>query len=118
MRKIVDQMDKSYHADDLRVSDEENFNDLKQRAKKLLGFISRRYEKRIILVTHEIFLKMVVSYMTYGEKLTASQYNTLSYFNPVNNASMCICYYKHHWLKKNEWKILVWNDLDKVKRML
>lgn len=111
VRKIVDQMDKSYHADDLRISDEENFTDLKKRAKKLLGFISRRYEKRIILVTHGIFLKMVVSYMTYGEKLTASQYNTLSYFNPVENASMCICSYKHHWLKKNEWKVLVWNDL-------
>jgi broad specificity phosphatase PhoE len=111
VRKIVDQMDKSYHADDLRISDEENFTDLKKRAKKLLGYISRRPEKRIIFVTHGIFLKMVVSYMTYGEKLTASQYNTLSYFNPVNNASMCICSYKHHWLRPNEWKVLVWNDL-------
>jgi broad specificity phosphatase PhoE len=111
VKKIIDQMDKSYHADDLRVSDEENFNDLKERAKKLLDFISRRYEKRIILVTHGIFLKMVVSYMTHGDSLTASQYNTLSYFNPVQNASMCICSYKHHWFKKNEWKVLVWNDL-------
>src|SRR3989344_4836266 len=111
VREIVDQMDKSYHADDLRISDEENFTDLKKRAKKLLGFISRRWEKRIIMVTHGIFLKMVVSYMTYGDKLTASQYNTLSYFNPVQNASMCICSYTHHWFKKNEWKILVWNDL-------
>ncbi len=111
VRKIIDRIDKSYHADDLRVSDEENFADLKKRAKKLLGFISRRPEKRIILVTHGIFLKMVVSYMTYGDSLTASQYNTLSYLNPVNNASMCICSYKHHWLKRNEWKVLVWNDL-------
>lgn len=111
VKKIIDQMDKSYHSDDLRISDEENFNDLKKRAKKLLAFISRRYEKRIILVTHGIFLKMVVSYMTYGDSLTASQYNTLSYFNPVNNASMCICSYTHHWFKKNEWEVLVWNDL-------
>lgn len=111
VKKIINQMDKSYHADDLRVSDEENFTDLKERAKKLLSFISRRWEKRIILVTHGIFLKMVVSYMTYGDKLTASQYNTLSYFNPINNASMCICSYTPHWFKKNEWKILVWNDL-------
>jgi broad specificity phosphatase PhoE len=111
VRKIIDQMDKSYHADDLRISDEENFTDLKKRAKKLLKFISRRPEKRIIMITHGIFLKMVVSYMTYGESLTASQYNTLSYFNPVNNASICICSYTHRWFQKNEWKILVWNDL-------
>lgn len=111
-RQIIDRIDKSYHADDLRISDEENFTDLKKRAEKLLGFISRRYHKRIIMVTHKIFLKMVVSYMLYGDSLTASQYNSLSYFNPIDNAGMAICSYKHHWFKKNEWKLLVWNDLD------
>ena len=112
VREIIDKMDKSYHADDMRISDEENFTDLKNRAKKLLSFISRRWESKIIMVTHGIFLKMVVSYMTQGDSLTASEYNTLSYFNPVNNASICICSYTHHWFKKNEWKVLVWNDLN------
>mgnify|MGYP001564190978 FL=1 len=63
------------------------------------------------MVTHMIFLKMIASYMTYGEALTASEYNTLSFFNPLNNASMAICSYTPHWFKKGEWKILVWNDL-------
>ncbi len=111
VREIIDRMDKSYHADDLRISDEENFTDLKKRAKKLLSYIKRRRAKRIIMVTHGIFLKMVMSYMLYGEKLTASQYNNLSYFNPINNASMAICSYTHHWFIKDEWKLLVWNDL-------
>ncbi len=111
VKHIVDQMDKSYHADDLRISDEENFVDLKMRAKKLLAYIKRRREKRIIMVTHGIFLKMVVSYMIYGDKLTASQYNNLSYFNPINNAGMAICSYTTHFFRKSEWKLLVWNDL-------
>ena len=111
VRQIIDRIDKSYHPDDLRVSDEENFIDLKKRAKKLLGYISRRSEKRIVMVTHGIFLKMVVSYMLYGKNLTASQYNNLSYFNPIDNAGMAIVLYKHHWLMRNEWKLLVWNDL-------
>lgn len=112
VRALIDRMDKSYHADDLRVSDEENFSDLKARAKKLLSFISKRNEKRIIIVTHGIFLKMIASYMMYGDTLTASEYNTLSYFNPITNAGMTICTYTHHWFKKDEWKILVWNDLE------
>lgn len=111
VKKIMDRMDKSYHADDLRFSDEENFVDLKKRAEKLLSYISRRWEKRIIMVTHGAFLKMIISYMLYGEKLTATQYNNLSYFNQANNASMAICVYTHHWFKKNEWKVLTWNDL-------
>ncbi len=111
VKKIVDQMDKSFHEDNLRISDEENFIDLKVRAKKLLKYIKRRREKRIIMITHGIFLKMVVSYMLEGEKLTASEYNKLSVYNPVNNASMAIVSYTGHWFKKDEWKILVWNDL-------
>jgi broad specificity phosphatase PhoE len=112
VRKIVDRIDNSFHADDLRYSDEENFTDLKKRAKKLLAYISRRRQKSLIMVTHSIFLKMIASYMLYGKGLTASQYNSLSYFNPIDNAGMVICKYTHHWLKRNEWKILVWNDLD------
>ncbi|MFH1200886.1 MAG: histidine phosphatase family protein [bacterium] len=112
VRAITDFIDKSYHADDLRVSDEENFVDLKKRAKKLLSFISRKWQKKIIMVTHSRFLKLVVSYMIYDDKLTASQYNNLSYFNKIENAGMAICSYTHHWLKKDEWKVIVWNDLD------
>jgi probable phosphoglycerate mutase len=111
VKQIIDLMDKSYHDDNLRVSDEENFSDLKTRAKKLLHFIKHRKEKRIIMVTHGIFLKMIVAFMTYGDNLTASQYNTLSYFNPIDNASMAICSLTSYWFKKDEWKLLIWNDL-------
>lgn len=111
VRQIMDRIDKSYHADDLRVSDEENFVDLKKRVKKLLSYIKHRREKRIIMITHGIFLKIVMSYILYGENLTASQYVTLNYFNEVDNGSMTICSYTHHFFKKDEWKILVWNDL-------
>ena len=111
VRQIVDRIDKSFHADNLRYSDEENFTDLKERARKLLNYIAKRPERRIIMVTHGIFLKMVASYILYGEKLTASEHNSLSYFNPMDNAGMAICSYTIHWFKKNEWKIIVWNDL-------
>ncbi len=111
VRRIVDQIDKSFHDDDLRYSDEENFIDLKERAKKLLNYIAYRKEKKLIMVTHGIFLKMVIAYMIEGEQLTASEYNKLSYFNPLNNASMTIVSYETHWLRENEWKVLVWNDI-------
>ena len=111
VRKIVDLIDKSFHDDDLRYSDEENFIDLKDRARKLLKYVGRRREKRIIMVTHGIFLKMIVSYMLYGKKLTASEYNELSYLNSIDNAGMAICSYTTHWFRRNEWKILAWNDL-------
>ena len=111
VKEIVDRIDKSFHSDNLRYSDEENFIDLKKRAKELLDYIRSRKEKRIVMVTHSIFLKMVVSYMLLGEKLTASEYNKLSYLNPINNAGIAICSYKGYWFKKDEWKLIIWNDL-------
>jgi len=110
VQSIVDRIDNSFHDDNMRYSDEENFVDLKERAKKLLDFIKKTKEKRIIMVTHGIFLKMVIAYMEYGNKLNASQYNTLSYFNPIDNAGMTICLYNPHWFKKDEWKLLTWNN--------
>ena len=104
--------EKSYHDDDLRVSDEENFSDLKKRAKKLLNYITWRRQSRIIMVTHKIFLKMIIAYMLHGDSLSAIEYNNLSYFNPIDNAGMAICTYTSHWFKPAEWKVLVWNDLE------
>ena len=112
VKDILDHMDRTYHSDDFRISDEENFLDLKKRAKKLLKFIRWRWESRIIMVTHSNFLKMIVSYMEYGDKLTAIQEAKLSFFNPIDNAGMAICTYTSHWFKKGEWKVLVWNDLE------
>ncbi len=112
VKHIVDQIDRSFHSDDFRVSDEENFMDMKERARKLLKYIQTRGEERIIMVTHGIFLKMVISYMLEGDKLTASEYNNLSYIRPMNNAGMTICSYTTHLFKKNEWQLLVWNDLE------
>ena len=112
VRLIVDRIDNSFHDDNLRYSDEENFMDLKKRAHRLMRFIAGRGERRIIMVTHGLFLKLFVAYMLYGKKLTASQYNELSYFNPSNNAGLTICLFIPHWLKRNEWKLLTWNNTE------
>jgi broad specificity phosphatase PhoE len=110
VRNIVDRIDKGYHEDDLRYSDEENFIDLRNRAHELLAFIKHRREKRMLMVTHSIFVGMVVSYMLRGDKLTASEYNKLSYFNPISNAGLVICTCTTRFLRRPIWKLLMWND--------
>lgn len=110
VKLIVDTIDKSFHGDSLRYSDEENFIDLKERAKELLAYIKFRPEEKIIMVTHSIFLKMVISYMLRGEELTASEYNKLSFFNPLDNAGLSVVKYTKHWLGKDKWELLAWNN--------
>ena len=111
VKAIVDRIDKSFHDDNLRYSDEENFVDLKTRAKKILEYIAGRKENQLIMVTHSIFLRMVVSYIMVGDNLTASEYNKLSYLNPIDNASLTICTRTSYWFKKDKWKLLVWDNI-------
>jgi broad specificity phosphatase PhoE len=62
-------MDLAYHEDDYRVLDEENFSDLKERARKCLSLFARQGARETVVVTHHVFLKMLVAYMLYRNKL-------------------------------------------------
>ncbi len=113
VQRIVDTIDKSYHSDDFRYSDEENFQDLKDRARRLLAYLSTRREKHVLVVTHGIFLRMIAAYILYGESLTASDYNLLSFLNAYNNAAITICEYKKPWFGKpleRPWELIAWDD--------
>lgn len=120
VKYIVDLIDKSYHDDAYRYSDEENFIDLKERARRLLIYLAHRSEKKILVVTHSIFLKMIASYILYRDDLTARKYNVLSYTNESNNASITIVEYTYSifgdgWLGRKlvppekRWRLVQWD---------
>ncbi len=116
--RIIDMMDHSYHSDDYRFSDEENFADLRDRAKACLEYLEKRTEKRIVVVTHGIFLKMLIAYMLKRDELTAQEYNRLSYLNPANNAGITVCAYNAGLFgtglfapkREKRWELLAWDE--------
>ncbi len=121
IKQIVDTIDKSYHSDDFRYSDEENFTDLRDRATALLDYLAHRPEEKFLVVTHSIFLKMIAAVINSGPKLTAQKYNLMSFLNSSNNASVTVCQSDEVWdrsgflgwifpKKKTMWKILAWDD--------
>jgi len=88
--RIVDQMDLAYHEDDYRFSDEENFIDEKERARKCLDLLSHQGARETVVVTHHHFLKMMVAYLLYRERLHAADYVKLAFFNISDNAGITI----------------------------
>ncbi len=94
--RIVDQMDLAYHEDGYRFSDEENFVDLRKRARKCLGLLARQGARETIIVTHHHFLKMLIAYLLYRERLHAANFVKLSFFNASDNAGITVCDY-HPW---------------------
>ncbi len=109
---IIDQMDLSYHDDEYRFSDEENFIDLKKRAKKCLTFLSHQGAYATCVVTHHVFLKMLLSYMLHRERLHAADFVKLSFFNTSDNAGISICEF-HPWKifsQTRGWEIVSYNE--------
>lgn len=111
IRRIMDQVDRIYHADDYRYSDEENFTDLKARAKKCVALLARQSERHMLAVTHSIFLKMVIAYLLYRDDLHASDYVKLSFYNASDNAGITIVEYRPwHFLSRTRgWRIVEYN---------
>jgi broad specificity phosphatase PhoE len=114
VERIVDQIDLSYHDDTYRYSDEENFADLKERARKCLDFLSDQPERRICAVTHSYFLKMLLSFLLHRNDLHAPDYIKLSFFNPADNGGITICEYRpwKRWFSKTRgWSVIAYNEV-------
>lgn len=110
--RIVDQTDLAYHEDDFRFSDEENFVDLKKRARKCLNLLARQGSRETCVVTHHVFLKMCVAYLLYRERLHAADFVKLSFFNISDNAGITVCEF-HPWKmlsKTRGWEVVSYNQ--------
>lgn len=115
VRKITDLIDKSFHEGNLRYSDEENYDDLKNRAYNLLSYLSERSEANILCVSHGIFLTMLIAVIKFGDQLTPEDYVKLSFYNQANNAGITVIEYDPTDRKTSNkgWKLLAWNDFNR-----
>ena len=109
--KVVDQIDRVYHEDDFRYSDEENFIELRDRARKCLDLLASQSARHMLVVTHGIFLKMIIGYLLNREKLHAGDYAKLSFFNASDNAGITICEYNpaKRFSKTRGWRVIDYN---------
>ncbi|MDB5244406.1 MAG: hypothetical protein JWN18_276 [Parcubacteria group bacterium] len=109
---IVDKIELAYHDDDYRYSDEENFADLKTRAKKCLALLARQGAPQTAVVTHHVILKMLLAYMLHGERLHSADFVKLSFFNVSDNAAITVCEFHpwHLFSPTRGWKVISYNE--------
>jgi uncharacterized phosphatase len=112
VEKIMDQIERAYHGDEYRYSDEENFIDLRERAHKCLQFLMLQTTKEAAVITHHVFLKMLIAYILYRERLNASDFVKLSFFNVSDNAGITVCEF-HPWKffsATHGWEVVSYNE--------
>jgi len=123
VEKFIDTMDKSIHDADLRLTNEENFTDLRNRALETQKYLINEGENKNLCVTHGIFLKMFLATLLYGQNLSSEDYVKIEEYNSAHNAALTLISYdslKNFFNKilfrnpytnpeYNPWKILAYN---------
>ena len=109
----VEQLDLSYHDDDFRLADEENFLDQKARAKKCLSYLARHGTQNTCVITHHAFLKMLIAVALYRDRLHAGDFVKLSFFNWSDNAGISILEYRpwHRFSPARGWRVVSFNEI-------
>lgn len=68
--------------------------------------------RETVVVTHHVFLKMLIAYMLYRERLRAADFVKLSFFNISDNAGIIVCEF-HSWKffsKTCGWEVVSYNE--------
>lgn len=100
---------KNFHLNTYRYSDEENFVDLKNRVKGVLELISSKREDNILVVTHGLFLRIIIAYIVLGEGLNGEQ--CLKFIRNVRteNGGISVVTYNNQKCE-DMWRLIALND--------
>jgi 2,3-bisphosphoglycerate-dependent phosphoglycerate mutase len=109
MQEVFDGYAKETH----RYSDEENFTDLRIRANAALDFLASYPKDRICVVTHGIFLRVLLCAAIHGEEFTGKEFQAFMRSAETDNTGV-----SHFMLEddnfssipKQQWIIKNWND--------
>lgn len=102
----------NYEHGDWRHSDEETYNELRDRAGAVLGHLEERREEHILAVSHGVFIKMLVAHMLFGPALTAKEFLPFYYGLKSSNTGVTICD-----LQEGKWRLITWNDRAHLSRL-
>lgn len=110
--EVLDLIDKNYHNEHWRFSDEENFVDVKQRAIRAIRYVRGLEKENIMILTHGTFIRFVVAVMMFGEGLTSHEFLRFARFVDLKNTGITLCRFKEDADKKGggEWRMVAWND--------
>lgn len=104
------QIRENIHNLDWKHSDEENFLDLKERAKKFFEMIESQEEENILVVTHGIFMRCLAAYVMFGDELTSQEYWRTYITLWMNNTGVTVFEQFKFKEEKPRWNIITWND--------
>lgn len=98
-----------FHEPGWRFSDEENFDDLKNRALAVLQHLADRKEENILVITHGFFMRIVMACVVFGDALKGEECERFIRTFHMENTGITVLGYDEN-QKTNPWWLWIWND--------
>ncbi len=92
-----------------RQHDEESFDEIIDRAGRVLGWLSQLPENHIGIVTHGLFLRCIVARAIFGPEVTPHEMLVLWRGLKSENTGLTILEYQPD-IPKRLWQLFTWND--------
>jgi len=106
--KIRERIRKNFHKGNWKYSDEENFNDLKNRGEKVLNHLLKKHKgQNVVCISHGTILTFFLALMIFVDELTPELYLKFRYHFWTENTGITICEYTDEY----GWGILTFNDI-------
>ncbi|MCK9351577.1 MAG: histidine phosphatase family protein [Candidatus Paceibacterota bacterium] len=107
---IMDEMIEHEPIPDWHHLDEENLFEAVARARKALDYLCSVKEETVIVVTHELFIKIMLSAMAVEDDAKAVEfYRTMRYFMVGDNTGITIAEYGN-FINDIRFRLRIWND--------
>ncbi|MDE1971044.1 MAG: histidine phosphatase family protein [Patescibacteria group bacterium] len=100
----------NFHIPGFRHSDEENFEDLKDRAQKALQYLASRPEETVLVVTHGIFLRVLAALVVIGPELDGRECRRFMSVMEIENTGLSVFKYDSEERFSRFWMLSTWND--------
>lgn len=91
-----------------RYADEENFDDLTIRSEKALQYLEHHQSRSILVVTHGLFLRVLLAKAIYGTDLTGVQCTNV--IGTMQTANTGITVFTYDADRTRPWHVITWND--------
>jgi broad specificity phosphatase PhoE len=112
VKEIKKLIKENFHVSGWKHSDEENFEDLRKRASDLLKSLLLRKEENILIVTHGIFMRMIIAVAIMGENLTSHEYWKIFISLALDNTGITVLKSNNteEYADASPWELITWND--------
>lgn len=105
LASLKKQLAASFHDPDVRVGDEEKFEEFHERTWSFLQDQQRQPQSEVLVVTHSAVARLMFLQLITGEKVSSHQYQTMASHLATWNTGLTLA----DW-DQGRWRVLTWND--------